>query len=234
MRKLAALAVWLLASTALAQVPLVKGGGGGSLKSTDIDTSSELATILTDETGSGAACFATAPTFTTSITTPVIISGAADTADAGFLRMGNNEGFAWENSTPGTDITCKVDASNVFACSGAMSAGSTFTASTSVTTGGLTVGAVTITSADSTYTLPAAISVIFCNATGGTTTITTGSAASNFTGRIIQIKKTDSGSNSCTFDPNGSETVDGSATHTNTIQYQSFTYVSDGTNWFII
>lgn len=41
--------------------------GSGGLASTDIDTSAELAGILTDETGSGAAVFGTSPTFDTSI-----------------------------------------------------------------------------------------------------------------------------------------------------------------------
>lgn len=41
--------------------------GSGGLASTDIDTSAELAAILGDETGSGAAVFGTSPTFNTSI-----------------------------------------------------------------------------------------------------------------------------------------------------------------------
>lgn len=40
-----------------------------------IDTSSKLSTILTDETGTGLAVFATAPSFTTSITVPLILTG---------------------------------------------------------------------------------------------------------------------------------------------------------------
>lgn len=41
--------------------------GNGVINSTEIDTSAELLALLTDETGTGAACFATAPTFTTSV-----------------------------------------------------------------------------------------------------------------------------------------------------------------------
>lgn len=40
----------------------------GGVAATDFDTSLELKTILTDETGSGAAVFGTSPTFTTSTT----------------------------------------------------------------------------------------------------------------------------------------------------------------------
>lgn len=41
------------------------GSGGSGLASTDIDTSSEIATIVGDETGSGALVFANSPSFTT-------------------------------------------------------------------------------------------------------------------------------------------------------------------------
>jgi len=40
-------------------------GAGGGLASTDIDTSAEIAAIVTDETGTGALVFATSPVFTT-------------------------------------------------------------------------------------------------------------------------------------------------------------------------
>jgi hypothetical protein len=106
-----------------------------------------------------------------------------------------------------------------------------FTGTTTVQ--GLTTGVVSITVTDSTYTVPATVSYIFCDASGGAVTITTGSAASNFTGRVLKIKKTDSSANSCTFDPNGAATVDGSTTQTNTVQYQAFEFTSDGSNWFI-
>ena len=45
--------------------------------STEIDTSSELAAILTDETGTGALVFGTSPTFTTALTAPLIYGGSA-------------------------------------------------------------------------------------------------------------------------------------------------------------
>jgi hypothetical protein len=84
--------------------PILVGGGG--LASTDLDTSAELATVLTDETGSGAACFATSPTFTTSIQ-----SDNADVADSGFFRLGNAQSICWESSPAGTDNCLTVDSS---------------------------------------------------------------------------------------------------------------------------
>ncbi|MBM4240564.1 MAG: hypothetical protein FJ150_02660, partial [Euryarchaeota archaeon] len=48
-------------------------GSVNILLETEIDASSELASIMDDETGSGALVFGTSPTFTTQITTPLII-----------------------------------------------------------------------------------------------------------------------------------------------------------------
>ncbi len=85
-------------------------------------SSAELAGVISDETGSGKLTFATAPTFLTSITTPVIISAAADHADAGAVRLGNAETIAWEDATPGTDLTITMNSSNVFTVSTPISA----------------------------------------------------------------------------------------------------------------
>jgi len=49
---------------------------------TEIDTSAELASIVTDETGSGALVFGTSPTFTTDITTPKVKNSGDITIDA--------------------------------------------------------------------------------------------------------------------------------------------------------
>ncbi len=50
--------------------------GAGGLASTDIDTSAEVLTIVTDEVGSGALVGATAPTFVTSVGLPNTITSA--------------------------------------------------------------------------------------------------------------------------------------------------------------
>jgi len=49
---------------------------------TEIDTSAELASIVTDETGSGALVFGTSPTFTTDIATPKVKNSGDITIDA--------------------------------------------------------------------------------------------------------------------------------------------------------
>ncbi len=70
-------------------------------------------TDVASTTGSGTvSVLGTAPTFVTSITTPVVISGAGDPADAGFLRVGNAEDWLCAESAPtGTEICVQLDAS---------------------------------------------------------------------------------------------------------------------------
>ncbi|OPY78302.1 MAG: hypothetical protein A4E65_02325 [Syntrophorhabdus sp. PtaU1.Bin153] len=55
-------------------------GGPGGMETTDIDTSSELSTIVTDEVGSGYIVFNTAPTFVTSIAPTVSDNASLGTA----------------------------------------------------------------------------------------------------------------------------------------------------------
>lgn len=77
-------------------------GSGGGLASTDIDTSAELKAILTDETGSGAACFATSPTLVTpALGTPsavVLTSGTGLPISTGVSGLGT--GVATVLATP--------------------------------------------------------------------------------------------------------------------------------------
>ena len=50
----------------------------------------------------------------------------------------------------------------------------------------------------------------------------------------VDVKKIDSSTNAVTVEPNGSETIDGSSSKTIDTQYESYTFISDGTNWYII
>lgn len=89
---------------------------------------------------------------------------------------------------------------------------------------------VTVTGAT---TLTAGHDVVLCNATSAAFTVTLPAAASN-TGRRYSIKKIDSSANAVTVDGNGSETVDDSTTRVLSMQYDSISIVSDGTEWWII
>ena len=68
------------------------------------------------------------------------------------------------------------------------------------------------------------------NATSGAAIITFYAASGN-TGKIITVKKTDSSANTVTLDGNASETLEGSLTVVLAAQYDSATFVCDGTNW---
>lgn len=62
-------------------------------------SSSELAGVISDETGSGALVFGTSPTFTTSITAPLLIGGSATTGTLQTFQTttgnGTTDRFAW-------------------------------------------------------------------------------------------------------------------------------------------
>lgn len=77
-------------------------------------------------------------------------------------------------------------------------------------------------------TLDATQKHIICD---GTFTINLPAAASS-TGKIYNIKN--KGSGTVTIDANSAETIDGAATLNLTVQYESYTIICDGTEWFII
>jgi hypothetical protein len=85
----------------------------------------------------------------------------------------------------------------------------------------------------SAYTATASDHTIICNATSGSFTVTLPTAASH-TGRIYHIKKIDSSGNIVTVDGNSSETIDDGATAILTVQYESISIQSDGTEWWIL
>lgn len=145
-------------------------------------TSAELAGVLSDEVGSGFFVRNGAPSFTTSITTPVLISTAADPADAGVIRLGNTDVIAWEAATPGTDLTMQVNASNIFAFSAPVSATTGFQIGGAAPSGhfprgnGTNYVDGTIQAGD----LPASAAIVVASGTSalGTSAITSGSCAS--------------------------------------------------------
>ena len=87
-------------------------------------------------------------------------------------------------------------------------------------------------------TLDATHSTVLVNASGNVTiTLPAAASAYNSTdgiGRIYEIKKIDVDADTVTIDGNGSETIDGGTTAVLTIQYESITIQSDGSNWHII
>lgn len=54
------------------------------------------------------------------------------------------------------------------------------------------------------------------------------------TGKLVMVKKTDSAAGSVTISRNNTETIDGATSKVLYYQYESMSFVSDGTNWFVI
>jgi len=98
-------------------------------------------------------------------------------------------------------------------------------------------GGYSVTSVTSTSSSPSDTSgerILLCDAAtaGGNITVNIPTAVGN-TAKFT-IKKTDSGSNIVTIDPNSTETVDGFTTFVLYSQHDSITFISDNANWRII
>ena len=85
----------------------------------------------------------------------------------------------------------------------------------------------------SAYTVLITDSVILADATSAAFTLTLPAAASS-SGKVFSVKKIDSSLNAVIIDPNSSELIDGATTFSLTEQYQSISFISNGTAWFII
>ncbi len=87
--------------------------------------------------------------------------------------------------------------------------------------------------ADSPVTLVKRDPILTCvNATSGNVVINLPPASANK--QIYWIKKTDVSANTVTVTPNGSDTIEGSATKVLTAQYSSIQLVSNGTIWLVL
>lgn len=75
--------------------------------------------------------------------------------------------------------------------------------------------------------------LIIADATAGAITMTLPPAAL-VPGRIYAFKRINSGANAVIVDGYAAETIDGSATHTLTPQWNALTIMSNGTAWFIL
>lgn len=79
-------------------------------------------------------------------------------------------------------------------------------------------------------TLDATHSIVGVDATSGNLVITLPSAA-GITGRTYSVMKIDSGANTVTVTPDGSETINGAGTLVLSSQFDDCRLVSNGTNW---
>jgi len=127
-------------------------------------------------------------------------------------------------TTQGTNERMRIDGT------GKVGIGNTSPNSTFHVTGSTAFSSTTKTA---NYTATASDYSIICNNTSGAITISL-PAASGCTGRTYVVKKVSAALNNVVIDPNGSETIDGAATRTLALQYESVLIQSDGSNWVIL
>jgi hypothetical protein len=81
-------------------------------------------------------------------------------------------------------------------------------------------------------TATAGLVSILCDAASNAITVNLPTAVGN--AALFSIKKTDNSANAITVDPSSTQTIDGGSTAVLTVQYESISLVSDGSNWSII
>lgn len=93
-------------------------------------------------------------------------------------------------------------------------------------------------SGKSTFTVPVTVNytasqndLVLADATGGTITVTLPTPS---LGMTVVVKRLNAGANTVIIVPSAGGLIDNGATLTISIQYNSYTMVSDGTNWWII
>lgn len=75
----------------------------------------------------------------------------------------------------------------------------------------------------------------FTDATAGPSTVTLALANSVVAGTKVTVKKIDSSGNTVTVTRSGSDTIDGTTSKVISTQYETYTFVSDGSSkWWII
>jgi hypothetical protein len=84
-----------------------------------------------------------------------------------------------------------------------------------------------------TYTLTDETDVVIADTTAAAFTITLPKAALH-KGRLVFVKRINGGANVLTVDGNGSETIDGAANVTLTLQWEAKRLTSDGSNWLTL
>lgn len=182
-------------------------------------SSSNLASAVTDETGSGALVFATSPT---------LVTPALGTPASGVLT--NCTGRVNANQTADQIAT---SGSPVVISSTAPTAHQVLTASSA--TAASWVSPVTYAQASTSGpTYGASVNnLVFVDISGGNVTVNL--PAGHVAGDQIIVKvSTAAGGNTCTIDADASETIDGSTTLVLSADYEWATLVSNGTNWFQI
>lgn len=213
-------AAWATPSVAVGGITGL-GSGVGTFLATP--SSANLATAVTDETGTGALVFATSPT----LVTPALGTPASGVLTNCTGRVSANQ-TADQISTSGTPVTISSTAPT----SGQVLQASSGTAAAWVTPVGSAFALPQVTATGPTTSNPVVNRLVFCDVSAGAVTVNL--PAGHVAGDAMLIKLSSVATNSVTIDPNGAETIDGSSTLVLSNDYEWAWLISNGTNWFQI
>ena len=137
---------------------------------------------------------------------------------------------AWSAGSGATNVL------NGVTVSGTPTAGQVLVASSATAASWGTQGASVMLKKAVSYTLQVADSGVFADSTSGPLTMTLASAALCFDGlaRTIKDWKGQSSANNITVATTASQTIDGASTVVIAANYDSYSFVSDGSNWSVV
>jgi hypothetical protein len=204
----------------------IAGLGTGVATFLATPSSANLAAALTNETGSGAAVFATSP----ALVTPDLGTPSAGTlTNATGLPIAS--GVSGLGSGVATFLATPTSANLASALTNETGSGAAvFGTSPTIATPVVTWAIAACKTAN--YSIGATDSFICGDSSGGAVTLTLPTAAS-IAGRTYTVKKSDSSTTAVTIATTSSQTIDGALTQTLLAQYAGLTVISDGTNWKI-
>lgn len=232
----------------------VAGLGAGIATFLATPSSVNLASAVTDETGSGALVFATNPTLVTptlGVASVTSVNGNSITSGTGTLTLSTFTLTATGNASVQGTNTGDQNLFGIIAVSGqsnvvadttndtlTLVAGTNITITTDATTDSITINAATsstgitrtVSSISTSQTAAAAASTDYVYLVTGTTTLTLPTAVGNT--NLYTVKRNDA-TLTTTIDTTGGQTIDGVATQTLLSQYESMSFISDNSNWFI-
>lgn len=203
-------------------------------------SSANLASAVTDETGSGALVFGTSPTLVTpvlGVATATSINKVAITAPASSATLTISDGGSLITSGGHSITFTSSGTTNVtLPISGTLAANSAATPTVAgiVTTFVPVVASAIKTVSSANYTIldTDGYDTVLVTTGASQRTITLPAVANN-AGRRLVIKKVDSGAGTVLIDTPGAETIDGAAQNLLTAQYSFVELIADGSNWFV-